>query len=53
MWWLMIAHVYGLLSIPAAELGDIRNGGVVQSPKGVLIERLDPIFQTNLNAVRQ
>lgn len=49
--WNVISYVNWFLSIPTAELRDVRYRCVIQAPKGVFVERLDAFFYTNFNAV--
>lgn len=48
----MISHVNGFLAITPPELRDICDSHVIQGPERIFVERLDALFQTNLNAVR-
>jgi hypothetical protein len=50
---LMTPYVDRLFAIAAAELSDVRDGDIVQHPKGVLIKGLDSLFKTNIDAVGQ
>jgi hypothetical protein len=53
MRWDVLAHVYWLLPKSAAELRYVCYGSMVQGPKRVFVERLDPVAQANFNAVGQ
>src|SRR5580658_5784941 len=47
----VVAYVNRLLSVATAKLGDVRNGGIIQCPKSVLVERLNAFRQAYLDAV--
>ena len=47
----MIADRNRFGAIPTAKLSNVGDGGVIQSPKSVLVERLNPFGQSNLDAV--
>jgi hypothetical protein len=47
------SNVDGLLSKAPAKLGYVGNCNRIQGPEGVLVERLDALAQTDLDAVSQ
>ena len=47
----MIANIYWLVAIPAAELGDVRDRNVIKAPKKVFIECSRALLEAYLNAV--
>src|SRR5688500_8822531 len=49
----IVSDVYRLSSKPPAELRYVRYGCGVQRPQHVLVERLDPLRENDLNAVGQ
>ncbi len=49
----VISHVNRLFAVAPTELGDIRNSSVIQSPQRVLVEKLDTLFEANLDTIRQ
>ena len=51
--WKVIPHIDWLLTVTSSKLRNIGDSCVVQSPKGVFIEKFDSLIQSNLNAVRQ
>jgi len=44
VWWTMISYVDWFLTIAATELRNIGNGSVIQSPKRIFVEGLNPFF---------
>ncbi len=47
----MIAYINGLFAKTPAKLGNVRNSGIVQCPKSVLVERFNALFESYLNAI--
>ena len=49
----MLSYVYRSPPISPAKLGNVCNGCGIQTPKRVLIERLDSLRQANFDAIEQ
>ncbi len=51
MRWDMVPNINWFLAIPPAKLGSIGDRGIIQGPKGVLVEGFDALRKANLNRV--
>jgi len=49
--WKMISDVYRLFAVAAPKLRDVCYRSVVQDPESIFVESLNPLLETDLNAI--